>query len=126
MSIVRTAPAAQSGSGTSLYLWCPGCEDLHQVHFGGTAGNQWEFDGDTERPTLSPSLLVRAVQWSEEYALPKFDKRRDRHPNIPPGEHTICHSFVRDGTWQFLSDSTHVLAGRTVPCVPIPDGLFES
>lgn len=123
--IVRIATAIQPECGTSLWLWCPGCEDLHHVQFGGTAGNQWEFDGNTERPTLSPSLLVRAVQWPEEYALPKFGKRRDRHRKITPGQHTICHSFVRDGQWQFLPDSTHVLTGQTVPCLPIPDGLFR-
>jgi hypothetical protein len=26
----------------------------------------------------------------------------------------VCHSFVIDGRIQFLSDSTHVLAGQTV------------
>lgn len=123
--IVRTKPAFEPACGIDLWLWCPGCEDLHHAQFGGTAGTQWQFDGNTERPTLSPSLLVRAVQWPEEYALPKFEKRRDRHPDIAPGEHTTCHSFVRDGQWQFLPDSTHVLAGQTVPCVPIPDHFFD-
>ncbi|MGN6413799.1 DUF6527 family protein [Flexivirga sp.] len=109
--------------GDHVFLWCPGCDALHMVS---TGPNGWAFDGNTERPTLSPSLLVKAVQWPDgEGPEPTGAKRRDRHPNITPGEHTACHSFVRDGQWQFLPDSTHHLAGQTVPCVPIPDGWFN-
>ena len=123
--IVRTAPASQPGRrGTSLWLWCPGCEQLHRVQFGGTAGEQlgpqWTWDGDRVKPTISPSILVHGAQWPPEY--PEFVKHR--HPSVEPGDDTRCHSFVRDGQWQFLPDSTHVLAGQTVPCVPIPDGIF--
>lgn len=32
-----------------------------------------------------------------------------------------CHSFLRDGRWEFLSDSAHHLAGQTVDMVPGPD-----
>lgn len=35
-----------------------------------------------------------------------------------------CHSFVRDGKWEFLTDSAHKLAGQTVPLPPIPDWWF--
>jgi hypothetical protein len=37
------------------------------------------------------------------------------HPNPnanPPSP--LCHSFVRDGRIEFLSDCTHSLAGQTV------------
>lgn len=34
-----------------------------------------------------------------------------------------CHSFLRAGRWEFLSDSAHGLAGQTVEMVPLPDGL---
>ena len=33
----------------------------------------------------------------------------------------VCHSFIRDGQWQFLADSTHALADQTVPMLPIPN-----
>lgn len=32
-----------------------------------------------------------------------------------------CHSFLREGVWDFLTDCSHELAGRKVPMVPIPD-----
>lgn len=34
-----------------------------------------------------------------------------------------CHSFIKNGQWQFLSDCAHELAGQTVPMVPLPDWL---
>ena len=50
----------------------------------------WQFNGDLNRPTFSPSIA---------------DKRADGY---------LCHSFVRNGRIQFLHDCTHALAGQTV------------
>jgi hypothetical protein len=58
-------------------------------------GPQWEFNGDIDRPTFSPSILQR-LRFGDE-----------------PGER-VCHSFVRDGHIQFLGDCTHHLANQTV------------
>src|SRR5579859_1441262 len=59
----------------------------------------WGFNGDMERPTLSPSI-------------------RATHPLYDDNEHNIgtytCHSFVTDGRIQFLGDCTHAMAGQTV------------
>ena len=90
-------------NGDRLSLWCPGCDTLHQVDVG-----LWTWDGDTERPTISPSILTKMEV-------------------SPPNAHLsqVCHSFVRAGRWEFLGDSTHALAGQTVDCVPIPEGWFE-
>lgn len=73
-------------------VFCPACRCGHGV----TSG--WTFNGDMERPTFSPSLLVT---W-EGFEDGKETKK-------------ICHSFVRDGKIQFLNDCTHALAGQTVP-----------
>jgi len=35
-----------------------------------------------------------------------------------------CHSFVRDGRIEFLSDCTHALKGQTVDLPDLPDWLF--
>lgn len=85
-----------------LEMWCPGCDDRHViVHRRDDDGPVWDWNGSTETPTISPSILVNAG-----HAHPGRD---------------ICHSFVRDGQWQFLSDSTHSLAGQTVPMIPLTD-----
>jgi hypothetical protein len=80
----------------TLHGWmfrCPGCE-LDPLDSGlhcPTTG--WTFNGDMERPTFGPSILVR---WK-----------------APEGE-KVCHSYVRDGRIEFLGDCTHALAGQTV------------
>lgn len=83
-----------NGDAIIYMLWCPGCDELHQID------NQWTFNGDTERPTFGPSILVSG-----------------------PGLPERCHSFLVDGIWQFLSDCTHALAGQYVPMVDLPDWL---
>lgn len=79
------------------YMHCPGCNMSHAVLIDDEHG--WRFNGDAERPTFEPSILVT---WNE--GVEQTPQR--------------CHSFVRDGQWQFLSDCTHPLAGQTVD---IPD-----
>ena len=74
---------------------CPGCGCAHYVNtIKGEMGNPcWHFNGDVDNPTVSPSILVR---------YPTAEKMN------------ICHSFVRNGKIEFLSDCTHELAGKTV------------
>lgn len=90
------AEIAGHDGGTVARMWCPGCEDHHMVRLDAATG--WTWNGDMERPTFTPSILVNGGS-------------QDRR----------CHSFVTDGAWQFLTDSTHPLAGQTVPMVPIPE-----
>lgn len=37
----------------------------------------------------------------------------------------MCHSFLKAGVWQFLSDCTHAMAGQSVPAVPVPQWLIK-
>lgn len=62
----------------------------------------WQFNGDLERPTFSPSLLCQSNRWDGQRAVP----------------HT-CHSFITDGRIQFLGDCTHALAGQTVDLLEV-------
>jgi hypothetical protein len=52
---------------------------------------QWIFNGDVDKPTFTPSLLVFG-------SVP--EKR--------------CHSFITDGKILFLDDCFHELKGQTV------------
>lgn len=72
--------------------WCPGCETVHAIRVDQPRG--WQFNGDYDRPTVSPSV------------------------RISDNAGTICHYFIRDGKIEFCSDSPHALAGKTVD---IPD-----
>lgn len=106
MSTVRCSEAEDG----RVLFWCPGCEEGHAITVG-----TWTWNGDLERPTFSPSVLIRGNQWPrDEYP----DYYRPHHagvaPGVAPGADTVCHSFVTDGRIQFLGDSTHMLAGQTV------------
>ncbi|WP_339767106.1 DUF6527 family protein [uncultured Pseudosulfitobacter sp.] len=87
--------------GGKVAFMCPGCGYLHQVTVDGSRG--WTFNGDGDRPTFSPSVLVRTGS--------AVDPTFVDEPGDPP---TVCHSFVTDGRIRFLDDSTHELAGQTV------------
>lgn len=91
------------GSLYGLRIDCPACKRPHVL-----AG--WEWNGSLDAPTFSPSLLVRGVECDfDEHGNPR--NRRD----------VVCHSFVRSGWVEFLSDSTHALAGQTVDLPEIDD-----
>jgi len=90
---------AKIGRDGWICFWCPGCNCAHRVPVKPLHHSGWVFNGDLEKPTLSPSILVRYP--------PKT-------PDTPDNPHPRCHSFVRDGKIQLLSDCTHQLAGKTV------------
>lgn len=88
-----------------LTFWCPGCNSGHTVTYGG--GETWQWDGNTERPTLSPSVLANGTRGNST------EEWNRAHPR--------CHTFVRDGRIEYLNDCEHDLAGQTIDMVPIPD-----
>lgn len=82
-------------------FFCPGCKHAIALPTQETKGPgpKWDFNGNLEKPTFSPSILS---QWNE-------------------GEGHVrkrCHSFIRNGMIEFLPDCSHELAGKTVP---LPD-----
>jgi hypothetical protein len=98
-------------TNTGEYLFfCPGCNEAHKLN------KTWEFNGDYERPTFKPSVLVRSGHYVSGYKSDKCWCTYDReHPNNPaPCKCVICHSFITDGKIQYLSDCTHELAGQTI------------
>lgn len=89
----------------AIVLWCPGCASrenwggLHMLPVSDTQGKRpvWQWNGDLEAVGLEPSISTKDSQG------------------------LVCHSFLRNGQWQFLTDSTHPLAGHTVPMEHLPD-----
>jgi hypothetical protein len=99
---------------------CPGCDRFHAVYTAGYPSQNWTFNGDTERPTFTPSLLV---QWDdhEPPVTPENIEEYKRAPWTQSKVHRVCHSFITDGRIQFLGDCTHALAGQTVEIPPWPE-----
>jgi hypothetical protein len=110
------SPILRSLAGGGVAFWCPGCDEAHNV----TPGI-WAWDGNVERPTFSPSVLVRSGHYIDG-KKPCWCTYNAEHPDDPAVfTCSVCHSFVRDGRIEFLSDCTHRLAGQTVPLPPWPE-----
>lgn len=94
--------SSHDGTHFGYMLQCPGCDLIegasnhHAVNTEKEKEPRWGFNGDTEKPTFTPSVRVR---WNQ---------------GDPPVEH-VCHFNVTDGNIMFHEDSTHALAGKTVP-----------
>lgn len=88
-----------------LTFFCPGCKVLHTVwtkDYNRGKGPIWTWDGDLIKPTFNPSILTNYRS-----------------------EHGRCHSFIRQGKIQFLSDCDHALAGQTVELPDLPSWVLE-
>lgn len=93
----------ESSAGRACWVWCPACDDMHRFQIVGTKGDMpdgpcWEWDGNLEKPTFQGSMLVY-----ETTVNPR------------------CHSFLRDGIWEFLGDCTHDKKNQKLAMVPLPD-----
>lgn len=109
----------RGGEGRVTY-WCQGCEEPHSIQVGEGPGPRWGYNGDPETPTFEPSVLIRSGHyvpgWKEgDGCWCREPKPEDRWPSC-----AICHTFIRGGMVQFLSDCTHALAGQTLPLPPLP------
>jgi hypothetical protein len=101
-------------------FYCPGCNVYHCVWTAneGYPHPVWDYNGDVERPTISPSLLVR---WRH----PKGYSNENPAPIGYDGPivDEICHMFIKDGMIQYLSDCTHELAGKTIELPELDDEI---
>ena len=98
---------------------CPGCLDWHIVNVNPTNGlPAWSFNHDLEKPTFSPSLLVRTGHYvpgqSQPPDCPSCNCQYENGDDWP-FKCGVCHSFIRNGNIEFLSDCTHENAGKTLP-----------
>jgi hypothetical protein len=97
---VQLSPILQM-HGDRLAFLCPGCDKMHTIRVNCADG--WQWDGCVNHPTIQPSILVNPGR---------------ENPNTP-----VCHSYIRDGNIQFLSDCSHKLAGLTVPMTTFESDL---
>jgi hypothetical protein len=95
--------------GERYLFHCPGCECGHFYDVS-TDGNHpsWQFNGDMDRPTFTPSLLVRS-------GPPARDCYEDGTAKPGVTIDCVCHLFLTDGVIHYLGDCTHRLAGQSVP-----------
>ena len=75
---------------------------------------KWGFNGDMERPTFTPSVLSRTGHYATNTPENECQFCIDDKASGQATLCHVCHSFVRDGRVEFLSDCTHALAGKVV------------
>lgn len=103
----------------ALKFCCPGCvaerraagweqyEGLHLLPVNAIEDigkPSWDFDGNLEQPTLSPSIITKSKIGTKN---------------------TVCHSFLKQGVFQFLTDCTHPLANRHVAIPDLPEWAIK-
>lgn len=104
----KLKPFFVNGTRAGYRFYCPGCERAHVYYVG---PNQWEFNGNLEKPSFTPSLR----NYHPAYVDP------DTGQKVP--EKTLCHLFVTDGQIVYCGDCPHALSGQTVP---LPDWPWPS
>lgn len=110
--------------GGQIAHYCPACDELHffAVDEPFPSGARWSFDGNAKSPSFSPSMLIRTGHYVQ----------REGWTNKPGdcaicdaggdfGACGVCHYFLKNGRIEYLSDSTHKLAGMRVALVEIPE-----
>lgn len=99
------------GYGTSVCFSCPGCGENHMLPV-----NRWQWNGSKASPTLSPSILMKTSRLTKLGREQYLEMTKNgRYFERLDSEDVVCHSFVREGRIEFLSDCTHSMAGQTVP-----------
>jgi len=120
----QLSPILRDTEDNGLMFWCPGCQEAHRIQHGSGSGPRWGWNGDVNKPTFTPSVLVTGKNFTPKGEA-DFDAWHDAGcPSPAPIFESIdarCHTFVTDGRIQFLSDCTHALAGQTVDMPPWPE-----
>jgi hypothetical protein len=100
----------EPSEATHVWLSLPGpfMNRFIPVQIKGTragTGN-WTWNGDTEKPTLRPSIAT----WTP--AIP-------RKGDLPPLPEIRCHTWITDGKVIFLDDCTHEFKGQTLDMLDV-------
>lgn len=111
-----------------LAFYCPGCKEYHAVHVDRPEHPVWGFNGNYEKPTFTPSILVKSGHYCD-HAKPDdcWCNFKERFPDEgePPFKCGICHTYVTDGKIRYLDDCTHELAGQTIDMPEPPEEQEE-
>lgn len=116
-------------------FWCAGCKECHMIVTEakpGYSGPTWSFNGDVDRPVISPSILVTSGHHCRGFKPGDSCWCTANAEEIAAGREPysyscgICHTFIgysgaQPGQIVYLNDCTHALAGQTIDLPEIPN-----
>ena len=105
-SILYTSTVKQPEKHYGYSFWCLGCDEFHSFVTDSSRKIHWEFNGDMESPTFTPSLGVHSDEYLRKETTDKYR----------------CHLVVENGQIKYLTDCKHDYAGQTIDMVDWPNG----
>jgi len=87
-------------------IHCPACKCGHGFKVNDGPGPIWGFNGDMVKPTLFPAGPGHTCSVRVEYYNYKLKQK------------ILCHFHIVEGNIAYCNDSTHELAGKTIPLEP--------
>ena len=109
--MAQVSPQLRSVENGGHSHYCPGCREIHLIP--GT----WTFNGNYNSPSFSPSVKISGVKRVIENGEWVGGWQTDSNSNPIP---YVCHYFLHAGQLNYCADSTHALAGQTVPLPDLP------
>ena len=102
------------GETKSYFLfWCPGCGcgHLYWCGPGFEHSQKWDFNGNVDKPTFTPSLrtYVRITKEIDDKLVDTGEQK------------TLCHLNLTDGQLQYCEDNPHKMNNQTIPMQDIPE-----
>lgn len=96
----------------SKYNWYIGCVACkwHQIPKRREPGSTWNYNGNPECPTFTPSVNECINPTESPHHNPRVPMRR-------------CHYIITNGMIAYCGDCTHEYAGKTVPMIECPEGV---
>lgn len=93
-----------------ITFYCPACKCGHGVPM-----PRWHWNGDRERPTITPSMDITSGHYSPGSGEKCWCTYATEHPNEPAPFHCYrCHIVVTDGKLHYQPDCSHALRGQTI------------
>lgn len=81
-----------------LAIYCPVCKENHYIPADGVPlknGSKWSFNGDYEKPTISPSINLHACNNDGRIVY-------------------RCHFYIKNGYIEYCSDCSHNMKNKTI------------
>lgn len=100
---------ASYGETVVYAFYCFGCRHEHLFYVNAANKPTWNFNGDINNPTFTPSLLNRWGKYVADWKPPADEAWTEEQINEHSGQ---CHLNITNGLIDYYEDCTHDFRGR--------------